>query len=247
MTLPRIGMLTLTWNRLRLTKESILTARKKAGIPFHHLVVDNGSTDGTREWLRKQFGKGELEGVILNHSNRGVIGGHSVAYHYLKEYEYFIRIEDDTKFLTNDWLKIAIQIMDSLKGKAVLGCRTIGLKNAQVVDKTLKIAGYSVSRSNWFGGFLLMPRRVWALIQRDETASARYWGFNEVIGRIAREQKMFTGIIEDVKVYHHSEDQIKEFKQHEKDKQYAHFHNWHFQKKEANKYYKKNKLIKKMK
>ena len=42
----------ITYNRLELTKRAIKSYLETVSVPYTFVVVDNGSTDGTEEWLR---------------------------------------------------------------------------------------------------------------------------------------------------------------------------------------------------
>jgi glycosyltransferase involved in cell wall biosynthesis len=44
----------ITYNRLELTKVAISSYLETVSVPFTFVVVDNNSTDGTREWLLEQ-------------------------------------------------------------------------------------------------------------------------------------------------------------------------------------------------
>lgn len=45
----------ITYNRLELTKRALASYMETISLPFTLRVVDNNSTDGTREWLLHQF------------------------------------------------------------------------------------------------------------------------------------------------------------------------------------------------
>lgn len=62
-----IPVLFTTFNRLAYTKQAFNALKGTCAI----IVIDNGSTDGTVEWLKEQTGITQL---ILNHENRGVAG-----------------------------------------------------------------------------------------------------------------------------------------------------------------------------
>jgi len=50
---PKISALVLSWNELDVVRKSVNRLKKE---PIEVWVVDNGSTDGTQEWLKKQKG-----------------------------------------------------------------------------------------------------------------------------------------------------------------------------------------------
>lgn len=52
----------ITYNRLELTKQAIESYLETVSVPYQVVVVDNGSEDGTVEWLQDAF----LDGVWLH-------------------------------------------------------------------------------------------------------------------------------------------------------------------------------------
>jgi GT2 family glycosyltransferase len=65
--------ITLTHNCLELTKRCVDSLWNQDALSRVH-IVDNGSTDGTKEWLIQQEEKGLIE-VMLRDENRGVSAG----------------------------------------------------------------------------------------------------------------------------------------------------------------------------
>lgn len=47
----KIHTVFITYNRLELTKQAITSYLETVSVPFTYLVVDNASSDGTKEWL----------------------------------------------------------------------------------------------------------------------------------------------------------------------------------------------------
>ena len=68
-----ITAVVVTYNRLELLKENIVALRKQIASNLHILVVDNNSTDGTRDYLKGQEGN-DLECLFLD-ENLGGAGG----------------------------------------------------------------------------------------------------------------------------------------------------------------------------
>lgn len=59
----------ITYNRLELTKRAIESYLATVTLPNTFIIVDNGSTDGTEEWLDSAFNQGFLDEVILLKEN----------------------------------------------------------------------------------------------------------------------------------------------------------------------------------
>jgi glycosyltransferase involved in cell wall biosynthesis len=66
-TRPFISVIIPTFNRLDLLKETVESVRKQTFRDFEIIVVNDGSTDGTGEWLRAQ---GDVQ--ALEQSNSGI-------------------------------------------------------------------------------------------------------------------------------------------------------------------------------
>jgi hypothetical protein len=62
------ALYTLTWNRLDYTKHCLETLRAQAGYPYDHIILDNGSSDGTVEWLRRP----DFHAVVRYPVNAGI-------------------------------------------------------------------------------------------------------------------------------------------------------------------------------
>lgn len=64
----KTAVLSLTRDRLDYTKHCFATLQENAGYDYDHYVWDNGSADGTQEWLRTQ----PLHTVVTSETNIGV-------------------------------------------------------------------------------------------------------------------------------------------------------------------------------
>jgi len=71
---PTVAVLYLTYNRLEYTKLSLKALLENTEYPFELHIVDNGSTDGTQEWLEQQrdLFPEVIRSLTLNNENRGL-------------------------------------------------------------------------------------------------------------------------------------------------------------------------------
>jgi GT2 family glycosyltransferase len=69
---PVITMVVPVWNQLDFTKRLVASVRRYVHVPYKIVFIDNGSGDGTQEYLTSlQKANPELIEVIRNHTNRG--------------------------------------------------------------------------------------------------------------------------------------------------------------------------------
>ena len=73
---PRVAILILNWNDLRNTVETLMSVRSLTYPDFEVWVVDNGSTDGSREAVANHFPEAR---VIASSKNLGAPGGRNLG------------------------------------------------------------------------------------------------------------------------------------------------------------------------
>jgi len=67
-----IDIVTITHNRMQFACACIWSIINYTKYPFRLIVVDNGSTDGTAEWLQMMKVQGFVDELILNRTNLGI-------------------------------------------------------------------------------------------------------------------------------------------------------------------------------
>lgn len=91
-----ICAIVVTHNRMRLLRECLLGLRAQTRRPDGTLVVDNASTDGTRDMLMDEFPEVE---VLSLPENRGGAGGffHGIKHAYEAGYDWMWVMDDDAE------------------------------------------------------------------------------------------------------------------------------------------------------
>lgn len=123
---PRIAVFSLTYDRLDYTKVCFDSLHKTAGVPFDHFVVDNGSTDGTVEYLKdnKMF-----KTVIYNKQNKGISIASNQALDAIGDnYDIICKVDNDALFKNDGWMKKMVDIWRVNKMVA-LSCYIEGLRD----------------------------------------------------------------------------------------------------------------------
>ena len=125
--IPRVAIFSITYDRLAYTKKSFKSLNETAGYPFDHFVVDNGSTDGTQNWLLKDF---DEKNMILNEENNGISKASNQAVDMIKkdDYDIIVKWDNDCIGLTKGWLAKMVEIWKSNHMMA-LSCYVQGLKD----------------------------------------------------------------------------------------------------------------------
>lgn len=115
----------VTYNRLDLTKETLDYIWKNTKYPFHLAIVDNGSTDGTVEFLKEEIEKKpaglRLDGpqeffvesaIQYNAENKGIAPGRNQALKLAEKWsDPWLSTFDNDVYVPDGWLKEAINIM----------------------------------------------------------------------------------------------------------------------------------------
>jgi GT2 family glycosyltransferase len=125
----------VTYNRLDLTKEALESIFKNTKHPFNLVIVDNGSKDGTVEYLDKTLYQKTEEheafldySIIANRENLGIAIGRNLAlYEAVHKYdtEWLATIDNDVD-VPAGWLTDAIEIMKSNRQYASIGVNMEG-------------------------------------------------------------------------------------------------------------------------
>lgn len=118
-----------TYNRLGLTKRMLRSLFGSILGSYRLIIVDNGSTDGTVEWIRNELIPGCASVIYLhcNEKNLGIaIGrnqGLAIADGY--ESEYLATVDNDVEF-HKGWLEECLQIIHGHKNKISIGLNMEG-------------------------------------------------------------------------------------------------------------------------
>jgi len=116
----------VTFNRLEYTKQSIESILKTTQSKWKLTVVDNGSTDGTVEYLQKLHGESYIDNLICLESNIGVAKAANIAWLLEPNAGFFVKIDNDIIVSKDCWLFDMINLM---KANASLGLVGYNVEN----------------------------------------------------------------------------------------------------------------------
>ena len=173
----RVAVLSLTRDRLAYTQHCFATLRDLAGCDYSHFVLDQGSTDGTGEWLLAQD---DLD-VTLLHENIGICCGLNLLLDEMlnpADYDAIVKFDNDCELLTQNTLRDVARL--SVEWDALLSPKIHGLRNPPpVLGQVSADEETAVDITPVIGGiFLAAPARIFADGYRHDER-APLWGTDD--------------------------------------------------------------------
>ena len=153
----KVAAITITYNRLELTKKTVESFYSKTGVD-HHLFIDNGSTDGTNEWLMDS----KFEYIRFG-ENMGIAYAFREAFRTLKGFDYILKLDNDIETVTEGIIGKMLNFYE-LNGNRFV-CSPIDLNLdpafAPVNLGNAVLNNYNVSYTTHTGGaFQLIPYSI---------------------------------------------------------------------------------------
>jgi len=107
-----IDIIVLTWNQKEVTKKFISSFFASTHVPCRLIIIDNGSTDGTQEFLSILAGNDSVKvTVVLNSENKGFVEGMNQGIR-LSEAPFVCLANNDLEF-TRGWLEEIISVFEA--------------------------------------------------------------------------------------------------------------------------------------
>lgn len=139
----KVGIVVVTYNRLKLLKEVIDSLRAQTYQNHQIVVINNGSTDGTPEWLAEQA---DLK--VITQGNLGGAGGFHTGMKWVAENAFDLCwVMDDDVVCHLDALQELVSAYDAKPGIGFVCSKVVGIDgspmNTPVVDNRPTANGYA--------------------------------------------------------------------------------------------------------
>lgn len=108
----------VTWNRLELTRRCLASLLQKTPPGYGLTVVDNGSTDGTQDFLQELAAEHPHMRLRLLRRNMGVAVASNLAWDDAANADFYVKLDNDVEVLDPQWLS---RLMDMLAENPRLG------------------------------------------------------------------------------------------------------------------------------
>ena len=197
----RIAVLSLTRDRLDYTRHCFASLEANAGCDYDHLVYDQGSTDGTKDWLADGFRGDFLDG----HENIGIcralnqlLAASQAAYNH----DVIVRFDNDCEVTQPDTLRTVCEV--ALEYDAIVAPRVNGLLNPPPVVGHAQAGAHVIEETAILGGiFMAVPARLFNELgyRYDETMPP--WTGDEAIVPWWRNQGGCAGYLQGFEVNHY--------------------------------------------
>ena len=148
----KVAAITITYNRLALTKRTVDSFNEKTSVT-KHLFIDNGSTDGTKGYLK-------LKDHIYLDKNYGIAEAFKRAVLLLEGYDYILKLDNDVETVTPYLVEHMLQFFEENGDRYVLSPVDLNLDPAYrpVSMGKMTFGQYDVEKTTHTGGaFQMIP------------------------------------------------------------------------------------------
>ena len=165
---PQASIVMLSFNRLDYLKTTLAAFHATIGFEDYELiVVDNGSTDGTADFLREAAERRLCSKVILRAKNHGISPGYNVGFaHAAPGTGCLVKLDSDIVMQTPRWLPRILQLLRNNPRIGAL-CTTVVNHAHLRASTTTEVGGERlVDWQGWVIGAagMCIPRRVFTVL-----------------------------------------------------------------------------------
>lgn len=202
---------TLTRDRLELTQHAFASLEARAGHPYQHLVIDNGSTDGTKEWLVGWVAAApERRQVLSWPENRGISAGSNAALATAAALapapDLVVKMDNDCEVVTPDLLRRLVAVFQDRRRFAEYMALSPRVEGINRQPKRLRVegrGGLTVGVTGMVGGlFHVLPWAVYSQWRYPENLP-KAWGQDDALCSWLNQQGVLVGYVEELEVRHY--------------------------------------------
>ncbi|HEY9811611.1 MAG TPA: glycosyltransferase family 2 protein [Halomicronema sp.] len=126
---PRVSVIVLNWNGKAFLGECLESLAKQTYQNFETVVVDNGSTDDSQDYVRSHFPNVRL---IELPENLGFCGGNNQGYKYV-ESEYIALLNNDT-ICVPEWLESLCNALENYPEAGFAASKLVYYDKPEIID-----------------------------------------------------------------------------------------------------------------
>lgn len=200
----QVAIFSLLRDRLYYSQHCFKILHDKAGYEFDHYIVDNGSEDGTSDWLAENDYL--WKAVRFNGKNYGLCAGDNQALQMIRDsgikYDLIAKFDNDAEVISDNIVAEMVDLYKQSKKPMLLSPRVTGISRQPVRSYTQTAFSHPIGVTNHIGGLFAWcnadlylqytyPDNL-PLASGDDSAFA-YWVY---------QKKFIVGYVEDLVVNH---------------------------------------------
>ena len=189
--MPKVSIIILNWNGIKHLKECLESLAEQTFRDFEAIIVDNGSSDGSQDYIKKAFPWVRL--VELS-DNTGFAGGNVAGYRHSSG-SFVVTLNNDT-VVEKDWLAELVAVAEKYPDTGMVASRICSYYDHDRIDSLgMIICLDGMSRGNHRGESFSRLERVPDRILLPSACSALYR--RELIEQIGFFDESFFAYCED--------------------------------------------------
>lgn len=199
----KVAIYSLTRDRLDYTKHCFQTLKERAGYPYDHFIVDNGSDRDTIDWLVDH--SKDFEKIILEEDNTGISRASNLALDYIADgdYDLICKMDNDCEVKTPGIVRHMVDFYMSLSEPMLVSPSVVGINNQPSRAYSTKVGIYTVGRTGIVGGLCHWLSAETYQQFRYPTELPLAWGQDDAFCDWAYHRGIGIGYIESLKVNHY--------------------------------------------
>lgn len=115
-----VNITMLSYNRLDFTRQAIEAVRRTTGQRYRLVVVDNGSSAETVDWLKGARRRGWIDVLLVNGSNLGVARAANQGW-LAFETSLYVKLDNDIVIEKADWLSKLVAVGEGISDAGMVG------------------------------------------------------------------------------------------------------------------------------
>lgn len=128
---PKISVVILNWNGRRYLYDCLTSLQAQTYTDFEVIMVDNGSTDGSVEWVAEHF---PLVRMICNETNVGFAAGNNQAIR-ASQAEFVVTLNNDTR-VEPDWLASLVAAVEEDPSVGMCASKMLFADQSEIINST---------------------------------------------------------------------------------------------------------------
>lgn len=152
---PKVTMIVPVWNNLDVTQRLFESIKRFVSIPYKLVFVNNGSADGTREWLDGlKRANPEVIEVVHNHTNLGFARAMNQGRKFSQGH--VLWLNNDCELLRPQTVEMLVKALESNSQIGAVGPVTEACLGSQLISSSSKYPKFHMAR--FLIGFCMLVR-----------------------------------------------------------------------------------------